>query len=160
VSTSQADIDSLLAQAENLAGEALGVASEPVPPSVASPVTPQSRPSSAVLSAPSGTSSGPEGTPAAVVVAAEPRSDVLGRIMRIEVPVIVKLAECKMPLARIVALNTGAIIEFEKPADAPLDLMINNKCIGLGQAVKVGENFGLRITQVGTLREKIEALGA
>lgn len=73
---------------------------------------------------------------------------------------IVKLAECKMPLARVVGLNTGAIIEFEKPADAPLDLMINNKCIGVGQAVKVGENFGLRITQVGTLREKIKALGA
>ncbi|MGB9626400.1 MAG: FliM/FliN family flagellar motor switch protein [Phycisphaerae bacterium] len=134
MTTSQADIDSLLAQAENLAGEALGADPEP-PPAAHSP-----SPSTA---APAG-----------------PPSDLLGRILRIEVPVIVKLAECKMPLARVVGLNTGAIIEFEKPADAPLDLMINNKCIGVGQAVKVGENFGLRITQVGTLREKIRALGA
>ena len=142
MSTSQADIESLLTQAESLAGEALGA-----PPSDASSV-------------PQETSSGTEGTPLPTAKPPDPRSEVLARIMRIEVPVIVKLAECKMPLARIVGLNTGAIIEFEKLADAPLDLMINNKCIGVGQAVKVGENFGLRITQVGTLREKIEALGA
>ena len=146
MSTSQADIDALLAQAENLAGEALGSGSESPSPAGADPQPPP--PSGAQSPSPSATA--PAGPP----------SDLLGRILRIEVPVIVKLAECKMPLARVVSLNTGAIIEFEKPADAPLDLMINNKCIGIGQAVKVGENFGLRITQVGTLREKIKALGA
>jgi len=146
VSTSQADIDALLAQAENLAGEALGAGSEsPLPPGA----DPHPPPPSAARS-PSLSDAAPVGPP----------SDLLERILRIEVPVIVKLAECKMPLARVVSLNTGAIIEFEKPADAPLDLMINNKCIGVGQAVKVGENFGLRITQVGTLQEKIRALGA
>jgi len=56
-------------------------------------------------------------------------------------PVIVKLAERKMPLSNIVGLAAGAILEFDKPSDSPLDLMINNKSIGLGQAVKVGENF-------------------
>ncbi|HOW17845.1 MAG TPA: FliM/FliN family flagellar motor switch protein [Phycisphaerae bacterium] len=142
MTTSQADIDSLLAQAENLAGEALGADSAPPSPGGADLQSPAHTPSPSTA-APAG-----------------PPSELLGRILRIEVPVIVKLAECKMPLARVVGLNTGAIIEFEKPADAPLDLMINNKCIGVGQAVKVGENFGLRITQVGTPREKIKALGA
>lgn len=148
MSSSQADIDKLLAQAEDLAGEALG----------AGTATATAEPDATPAPLPRGPR---EAAPQAVChpgLAARPGD--LGRIMRIEVPVIVKLAECKMPLVRIVGLNTGAIIEFEKPADASLDLMINNKCIGVGQAVKVGENFGLRITQVGTLREKIEALGA
>jgi len=64
-----------------------------------------------------------------------------------------------MPLEDIINLGTGAIIEFDKPAEAELDLMINNKCIGTGQAVKVGENFGLRITSIGSVRDRIEALG-
>ena len=153
VSSAQADIDSLLAQAESLATEALG--SDPAgsaAPAAEAPPKPSESPAPATPAAQTGSAGRPD-------VGHDPRSEPLQRIMRIEVPVIVKLAECRMPLARIVGLNTGAIIEFEKPADANLDLMINNKCIGLGQAVKVGENFGLRITQVGTLLEKIEALG-
>jgi flagellar motor switch protein FliN/FliY len=87
------------------------------------------------------------------------RSDDLQRILRVEVPVIVKLAECDMPVSRIIGLSPGAIIEFEKPAEDPLDLMINNQRIGSGQTVKVGENFGLRVFEIGTLQEKIAALG-
>lgn len=135
----QADIDSLLAQAQQLAGEAAGAMDandEPVavPLASAEPAAPSPPP---VCSPP----------------------DPISRILHLEVPVIVKLAECQMPVSRVVGLSAGAIIEFEKPADAPLDLMINNKCIGIGQAVKVGENFGLRITHIGTLEEKIRALG-
>jgi hypothetical protein len=40
-----------------------------------------------------------------------------------------------------------------------LELRVNNKAIGTGQAVKVGENFGLRITFMGDLKERITALG-
>jgi hypothetical protein len=37
--------------------------------------------------------------------------------------------------------------------------MINNRTIAIGEAVKVGENFGLRIKQVGTIKELVTALG-
>jgi flagellar motor switch protein FliN/FliY len=56
-------------------------------------------------------------------------------------------------------LGPGAIIEFSKSSDEPLDLLINNKVIGAGEAVKVGENFGLRITQVGDIKHVVRALG-
>ena len=65
-----------------------------------------------------------------------------------------------MPLSEILNLTSGAIIEFEKSSDGELDLLINNKCIGHGQAVKVGENFGLRITDIGSVQERIRAMGA
>jgi flagellar motor switch protein FliN len=84
----------------------------------------------------------------------------LQRILKLEVPVIVKLAERKLLMSEVMRLGTGAIIEFSKSNDEPLELMINNKTIGLGEAVKVGENFGLRITQIGDLKQVVGALGS
>jgi len=86
-------------------------------------------------------------------------NEQITRILDLQVPVIVQLADNTMPLSEILGLTTGAIIEFEKPADGELDLMINNKCIGKGQAVKVGENFGLRVTGIGSLHDRIKAMG-
>jgi flagellar motor switch protein FliN len=75
------------------------------------------------------------------------------------VPVIVKLAERKLTLAEVMRLGPGAIVEFSKASDEPLELLINNKSIGLGDAVKVGENFGLKINQIGDVKEVIRSLG-
>ena len=83
----------------------------------------------------------------------------LGQILQLQVPVTVRLAERTMPLSEVVLLTTGSIIEFEKSADADLDLVLSNKCIGRGQAVKVGENFGLRVTDISPVEDKINALG-
>jgi flagellar motor switch protein FliN/FliY len=83
----------------------------------------------------------------------------LDRIMRLYVPVIVKLAQRKLTMAEVLRLGVGAIIEFEKSSEEPLDLLINNKPIGTGEAVKVGENFGLRITQIGDVKSVIRSLG-
>ena len=84
----------------------------------------------------------------------------LRRILQLEVPVIVKLAERKLTLGEVMRLGAGAIIEFSKSSDEPLELLVNNKPIGVGDAVKVGENFGLKITQIGDVREIIRSLGA
>ena len=74
-------------------------------------------------------------------------------------PVIVKLAERKLNLSEVMRLGTGAIIEFFKSSEEPLELLINNQVIGIGEAVKVGENFGLRITQIGDVKQVIRSLG-
>jgi flagellar motor switch protein FliN/FliY len=88
-----------------------------------------------------------------------PAQGEVGRILRLSVPVIVKLAERKLLLSEVMRLGTGAIIEFSKSNDEPLELLINNKPIGLGEAVKVGENFGLRLTQIGDIKQIVAALG-
>ena len=81
------------------------------------------------------------------------------RILKIEVPVIVQLAERRMSVEEVLELNVGSIVQFEKPFDAELELMITNRRIGFGQAVKVGENFGLRISRIGSIYDTIKALG-
>ncbi len=84
----------------------------------------------------------------------------LTSILRLEVPVIVVIAQRNMPVKEVLNLAPGAILELPKAADKDLEVMVNNKPIGAGRAVKVGENFGLRVTYVGNLQERIEALGA
>lgn len=88
-----------------------------------------------------------------------PSQSELQRLLRLEVPVIVKLAERKLAMSEVLRLGTGSIIEFFKPSDEPLELLINNKPIALGEAVKVGENFGLRITQIGDVKSVIRSMG-
>lgn len=82
----------------------------------------------------------------------------LQTILKLSVPVIVQVGERRMPMAEVLSLVPGAIIELPKPADQELDLRVNNIPIAQGTAVKVGENFGLRITAVGTTRQVVEAL--
>jgi flagellar motor switch protein FliN/FliY len=87
-------------------------------------------------------------------------AEELKRIMRLQVPVIVKLAQRRLTLAEVMRLGIGVIIEFSKSSDEPLELLINNKPIGVGEAVKVGENFGLRITHIGDVKQLIHSLAA
>lgn len=84
-------------------------------------------------------------------------SDVTA-VLNLEVPIIVRLGERGMSFEEVVNLFPGAIIDLQRDADQDLDLLVNNVQIGQGAAVKVGENFGLRITFVGDLRAKIEAM--
>jgi len=161
---SQEDIDSLLAEVNALADEAVAdivgeqgelpdddTASAAPPDSSNAPIS--TPPVSSQPKPPSHKPQAPSASPPDA-----PREN-LSRILKLEVPVIVQLAKNTMPLSEIMTLSTGAIIEFDKPSDADLDLMINNKCIGQGMAVKVGENFGLRVTNMGSLRDRIQALG-
>jgi len=81
-------------------------------------------------------------------------------ILELEVPVIVLLGERQMRLSEVLSLTPGAIIELTKDAEDPLELMVNNKQIGTGSAVKVGENFGIRVSHVGDLKDRIRAMGS
>lgn len=80
-------------------------------------------------------------------------------ILQLEVPMIVVLGRRELSTRDVVGMVPGAIIELPKSADDELELLVNNKVVGLGRAVKVGENFGIRITFIGDLKKRIAALG-
>lgn len=88
----------------------------------------------------------------------ETMSRELKTILKLRVPVIVQLGQRKMSLDDVLALGPGAIIELPRQADEPLDLLVNNKPVGQGTAVKVGENFGLRVSAIGTARQRVAAM--
>lgn len=83
----------------------------------------------------------------------------VSRLLGLPLCVRVVLAERKMPLDAVLAIRAGTIIEFDVPFDADLLLYAGDRLIGVGQAVKVGENFGLRISSIGTARQRTDALG-
>lgn len=70
-------------------------------------------------------------------------------ILDLEVPLIVQIASRTMAIGEVMELEHGSIIEFPRSADEELAILVNNKSVGQGTAVKVGENFGVRITNIG-----------
>lgn len=83
----------------------------------------------------------------------------LKSILKIEVPVIVLITDHVLTGEEVRTLAPGAILELPKTTEDDLELLINNHGIGFGRAVKVGENFGIRITYVGDIKQRIEAMG-
>jgi flagellar motor switch protein FliN len=96
---------------------------------------------------------------AAAAVANLPDTPEVHRLLAIEVPVIVQLGTRKLTVGEVMRLGVGAIVEFNKSAEEELDLLVNNKVIGKGHAVKVGENFGIKISVMGSVKETIRKLG-
>lgn len=83
----------------------------------------------------------------------------LSTILKLEVPIIVQLAERRMTVGEVLALVPGSIVELPKTAEEELELLVNNRAIGTGVAVKIGENFGVEIRSIGTPEERVAALG-
>jgi flagellar motor switch protein FliN/FliY len=69
-------------------------------------------------------------------------------LLRIKVPVVVTLAQKKQPLSRILELGPGSLIQFDKSCDAMLNLEVAARSVAVGEAVKVGDKFGLRISSI------------
>ena len=84
----------------------------------------------------------------------------LKTILALEVPLIVQIAERIMTVEEVTGIAPGAIIELPKSANDDLEIRVNNKTIGTGSAVKVGENYGIRVTFLGDLDDRISAMGA
>ena len=69
-------------------------------------------------------------------------------LLRIKVPVVVTLAEKKQPLSQIVEMGPGMIIQFEKSCEEALQLEVGKRKIAAGEAIKVGDKFGLRVASI------------
>jgi flagellar motor switch protein FliN/FliY len=55
-------------------------------------------------------------------------------------------------------LSPGAVVELDKLAGEPVDVLINHKPIAKGEVVVIDENFGVRITEIINKRDRLEKL--
>ncbi len=83
----------------------------------------------------------------------------LQSVLKLEVPIVVRLGERAMPTREVLSLVPGSIIELPKSAEEELDVLVNNRQIGAGRAVKIGENFGVRVSFVGAAETRVRAMG-
>jgi flagellar motor switch/type III secretory pathway protein FliN len=90
-------------------------------------------------------------------MAAQPKPRVAGvqdlpvfskSLLKIRLPLVVTLARKRQPVGRIVEIGPGLIIQFEKSCEEMLDLEVGGHRVACGEAVKVGDKFGLRITSM------------
>ncbi len=80
------------------------------------------------------------------------------RILRVPVTVSVRLAERKMSLGAVVALVPGSLVTFSKSCEDLLDLYVNNHRYCQGEAIKIGESFGLKVSRVDVTEERKERI--
>ena len=71
----------------------------------------------------------------------------------------VEVGRCKILLKDLLNMSEGYVIELEKLAGEPLDLYVNNRLIAHGEAVLVGDKFGIRLTDVVSKSDRVEKLG-
>jgi flagellar motor switch protein FliN len=75
-------------------------------------------------------------------------------LLRIEADVAVTLAHQQLPVERILQFVPGVMIQFEKACDTPLTVEIDGNPVAFGEVVKVGDKFGLRITEISNCEER------
>lgn len=76
----------------------------------------------------------------------------------VEMDVSVQLGQIEMPLGKVLQLAKGSIIELDKLAGEPVDILVNGYKIAQGEVVVIDEHFGVRITNLITTRERIASL--
>lgn len=80
----------------------------------------------------------------------------VARINKVPVHLIVRIAERKLELEQLRRIAPGALLMFDKPYDSPLDVYVDNRLYCRGEAVKIGETFGVKISECNSqiIREK------
>ena len=92
----------------------------------------------------------------------DPRSALpssIDMILDVSLRVTVELGRSNLTVQEVLALGPGSVVELNKLAGEPVDILINDRPIARGEVVVVDENFGVRVTEVLSPRSRIEAVG-
>ncbi len=71
----------------------------------------------------------------------------------------VEVGRARILLKDLLQMGEGYVVELDKLAGEPLDLYVNSRLIARGEAVKVGDKFGIKLTEVVSQSDRIENLG-
>lgn len=109
--------------------------------------------------APAGAAADPSHAAAGASVAAAP-PDRLDAILDIELPLIVRFGRTELPLRTLAHLGPGSLIDLGRSADDPVDLLVSNRVVARGEVVVVGGNYGVRVLDVVSPRERARSMEA
>lgn len=85
-------------------------------------------------------------------------TDNLGLILDVPLDMSVILGRSRKSIKEILALNNGSVIELDKLTDEPLEILVNGKLIATGEVVVINENFGVRITNILSPKQRLNHL--
>jgi flagellar motor switch protein FliN/FliY len=75
-------------------------------------------------------------------------ADKLGRINNVEMALTVEIGRTRMSVRDVLGLEPGAVIELDRSAGAPADVLLNGRLIAHGEVVVVDQDYAIRITQI------------
>ena len=81
----------------------------------------------------------------------------LENISDVDVKVTVELGRAKKTIQEILSMGDGSIVQLDKIAGEPLNVLVNGKLFAKGEVVVIDDNFGLRVTEI--LNQKIDKAG-
>ncbi len=79
-------------------------------------------------------------------------------LMDIPLEISVELGRVKMLVKDVVDLGAGSIVEIDKAAGEPVDVLVNGRLVAKGEVVVIEDNFGVRITEILTPQERLSRL--
>jgi flagellar motor switch protein FliN len=79
-------------------------------------------------------------------------------LLDIELDVSIELGRTDLSIKRILEMGPGSIVELDRMAGEPVDLLVNNKVVAKGEVVVVDENFGIRIVSLVSPEDRIKSL--
>ncbi len=79
-------------------------------------------------------------------------------LLDIPLEVTVELGRTRMLIQELLQLGQGSVIELDKLAGEPMEILVNNKLIARGEVVVVNEKFGVRLTDIISPAERVRQL--
>ncbi len=101
---------------------------------------------------------GPKNTPAKGRGTGDIRRD-LEFLFDVPLQVSIEVGRARILLKDLLQMGEGYVVELDKFAGDPLDLYVNSRLIARGEAVKVGDKFGIKLTEVVSQSDRISKLG-
>ncbi len=90
---------------------------------------------------------------------ADGNSGSIEMLMDIKLPISVELGRTETFVRDILEYGTGSVIELDKLAGDPVDVLVNGRLVAKGEVVVVDDHFGVRITLLLTPEERVRSLG-
>nr|WP_321500076.1 flagellar motor switch protein FliN [uncultured Dethiosulfovibrio sp.] len=84
----------------------------------------------------------------------------IGLIVDIPVRVTVELGRTRKTVGEVLSFAPGSVIELDKMAGEPVDVLVNGKLIAKGEVVVIDENFGVRVTEILNMGDRINSIGS
>ena len=82
----------------------------------------------------------------------------LDAILDIPVTLSVEIGKTRLTIRNLLQLNQGSVVELDRLAGEPLDVLINGTLVAHGEVVVVNEKFGIRLTDVVSAQERVKKL--
>ena len=87
-----------------------------------------------------------------------PQARRLELLLDVPLDLSVELGRTRMSIQDLLNLSPGSVIELDKIAGEPLDILVNDRLVARGEAVVVNDKFGVRITDIVSPSERIARL--